>query len=95
MPKVDVGVAATGLTRSRSMTISDGDVTRTTAALKRFYGQVEVTAADGTVTRRDRTDQEAWDRFFEGVRLSLVGIVEHVERDQGIAAVSVTQVNVS
>ena len=91
MPNVNVGVAATGLSRSRSMTLSDSDVTRTTAALKRFYGKVD----NGAGGLRDRTDQEAWDRFFEGVRRSLVDIVALVEREQGVASVTVTEVVVS
>lgn len=73
MPKIDVGVSATGLAKARSMTLSDGDVTRATTALKAFYGPKE----DGTTL----TDQEAWDRLFEGYRRSLVDIVRKVEAE--------------
>lgn len=98
MPKVDVGVVATGLTKARSMTLSDGDVARTTAALKVFYGQIEDGVdADGNPVLRNRTDEEAWDRFFEGVKRSLLDIVKKVESESAAATASadVTEIAIS
>lgn len=67
---------ATSLT-PRAKTISVGDTTRLLNAYRTIYGQV----SDGAGGLRDRTDQEIFNIFADGIYNYMQETVRNVERD--------------
>lgn len=78
-----IALSATSLT-TRTKTISAGDTTRLLNAYRVIYGQVP----DGAGGMRDRTNQEIFDRFSDGLFDYIREQVRNVERGTASNAVA-------
>lgn len=78
-----ITLTATGLT-SRAKTISAADTTRLLNAYRTIYGQVP----DGLGGFRDRTDQEIFNTFADGIYQYMQEAVRNVERDAAAKAIN-------
>lgn len=79
-----ISFSATGLT-ARTKTITAGDTTRLLDAYRVIYGKVP----DGAGGMRDRTNQEIFDVFADGLFKSIQEQVRNAEGNTAMNAISV------